>query len=72
MLVRLAAHNFQRAKTCLVSIVYYTKVQTDPRFLSISVFSWLIHTIKQIPHFSLWMNISLHVRITFCLDILVV
>lgn len=45
---------------------------TGPRFLSISVFSWLTHTIKTIPHFSLWMNISLHVRITFCLGILVV
>lgn len=79
MLVRLAAHNFQRAKSCLVGTVYYTKADcdiegqiTDPRFLSISMFSWLTHTIKTIPHFSLWMNISLHVRIIFCLDILVV
>lgn len=29
MLVRLAAHNFQRAKSCLVGMVYYTKADCD-------------------------------------------
>lgn len=65
MLVRLAAHNFQRAT------VYYTKAQTDPRFLSISVFTWLIPTINT-SFFFMDEYIHINVRITFCLDILIV